>query len=145
MQTRERVNWIGFGWLALALLNTVLYSLRLRQSSSQGAVLDLVIVIFWGSLGAVWVPILVFNSWLVDSESVNHRILWKNRKIPMSRIVAIRPRQASRTAAGVPLEIEVHRFGSNVYPHDYVVANPVDREGFLRAIKTYAPQIPIEP
>ena len=144
MRTRARVNWIGFFWLATAILNIVGHIPRLHQSSHPREVFNLIMLIFWGGLGAMWVPILAFNSWRVDPGSVSHRILWKSREIPMNRIVAIRPKQASRLVAGNPLEIEVHRFGSNVYPHDYIVANPVDREGFLQAVRTYAPQIPIE-
>jgi hypothetical protein len=144
MQTRERVYWVGLCWLAAAILNVAAHFPRLHQSFSSRTAFDLILLVFWGGLGALWLPILAFNSWQVGPESINHRILWKSRKIRMDRIVAIRPRQASRLVVGEPLEIEVHRFGSTVYPHDYIVANPVDREGFLQAIRAYAPQISIE-
>ena len=139
------MNWVGFCWLTFAILNVVRFVTKLQHHQPHADLaFELIPLVFWSGLGAVWVPILAFNSWRVDPESVCHRILWKSRKIPMSRIVAIRPKPTSRLVVGNPLEIEVHRFGSNVYPHDYVVANPVDREGFLQAVRTYAPQIPIE-
>lgn len=144
MQTRERINWVGLCWLAAATLNVAAHVPRLHQSFSPRTAFDLILLVFWGGLGALWLPILAFNSWRVDPESISHRIMWKSRKIRMDRIVAIRPRQASRLVLGEPIEIEVHRFGSTVYPHDYIVANPVDREGFLQAVRAYAPQIPIE-
>lgn len=144
MQTRERVNRIGLVWIALAILNVVRCIPKFHHIAQFGVAFDLIFLMFWSGLGAVWVPIVAFNSWRVDPESVSHRILWKSREIPMNHIVAIRPRQASGLVGGSPLEIEVSRFGANVYPHDYIIANPVDREGFLQAVRTYTPQIPIE-
>jgi len=139
------VNPLGIFWLAIAVLNVARFIPRFAHHiSDPGMVFDLLFLMFWCGLAAVWMPIVVFNSWRVDPKSVSHRILWKSRDIPMSRIVAIRPTKPSRLVGGSPLEIEVSRFGAAVYPHDYIIANPVDREGFLHAVRTFAPQIPIE-
>lgn len=143
MRTREKVNRFGLVWIALAVVRVAESIPRFHHVDQPGAVFDLIFLMFWVGLVAVWLPIIAFNSWRVDPKSVSHRILWKSREIPMNHIVAIRPRQA-RVVGGSPLEIEVGRFGANVYPHDYIIANPVDQEGFLQAIRSYAPQIPIE-
>jgi hypothetical protein len=145
MRTRERVNRVGLLWLALAMLNIARMLPKFQHHMAQSEVaFDLIYLMFWSGLAALWVPIIAFNSWRVDPTSVNHRLLWKTREIPMNCIVAIRPKQPSIQVSGSPLEIEVGRFGANVYPHDYIIANPADREGFLRAVRMYAPQIPIE-
>ena len=144
MRTRERVNPLGIFYLAFAIANVARWCPKFQHHSAEANLFDLFPLICWSTLGVIWVPFLAFNSWRVDAKSVSHRILWKSRDIPMSRIVAIRPRESSKPVARGPLEIEVSKFGPNVYPHDYIIANPVDREGFLQAVRTYAPQISIE-
>jgi hypothetical protein len=79
-----------------------------------------------------------FGGWRFTTDALNFHWLGNhNKNIPYNTIVAVRPQPDARDSAN--LEIETARVSPDIYPHNYVIIAPKDRNGFFGALRSHLP------
>jgi hypothetical protein len=148
MRTRAKFEMNSIAWLLLAITQVALIYSRMQRHAfahrTSWLVLDEIALVLWLAIAVPHLSQIFFNFWQVDADGIAYRRLWFTRKIPFSTIVAVRQKDYTTGKPINGIEIEIARRGPTVYPHQYLIAKPGNREGFLKAIAAFAPQTAIE-
>jgi len=144
MRIRARYDGMTIFWILLSITQIAIIIDRIHRSvlhrSTGWMILDRVSLATWAFALTLHGLHPLFNYWKVEPTGIRYRKLWLTKEIPFTQIAAIRPVKIH----GGTVEIEVARRGKDIYPHQYLIADPTNREAFLQAIETHAPQTLLE-
>lgn len=136
MRFHSKFPWLlaftGLVWIVPALLRSrthIYHSTGLYEA-------DLLIGVIWLFL-TVWVlASYFFTYWDFNSDALYERRLWATRRIDYSTIAFV------GAWGGKPsspyLAIEFGKIGSALEPRTVLIANPSDRESFVRSLHEHA-------
>ena len=129
-------------WIFIALLQIVSIGDRLHRHTNSGhrfqITSDLLITVFWCLILLFYASKPFFSDWRLTADALTFYWLGRpGKKIIYSKIVAIRPQPGAKDPDS--LEIETAQVSPEVYPHNYVIVAPKDRNGFLQALRSHLP------
>lgn len=89
-------------------------------------------------LSSYIIPIFIYSE--MDSTCLRLHKFWKKRKIAWHEVTS-----AGRFGFGTDdVDDVIVRFGHQIEDYNYILTQPADREGFLAAIRQYAPKAKVE-
>lgn len=139
---RVNTNSPELMWIGIGILQIVTTIFRLRDHINSGHrfrnASDIFVVILWSLLISLYATKSFFGGWQFTTDGLNFNWFGRQtKKIPFNTIVAVRPQPDAKKSAN--LEIETARVSPDIYPHNYVVIAPKDRNGFLGALRFHLP------
>lgn len=142
MRFRAKFALIDWAWLAIAAFVLVLLLSGPRRAKDSLVWYGFLILLF----AAIRVVLYFFLWWDTTPGGLRERRLWSTRTIPWTEITGVAPwpdGQAGGRAHRDSLAIEYAR-AAPLSDQGRLIANPADREGFLREVRRHAPQASFE-
>jgi hypothetical protein len=141
-RTKLALEKIDLFWICFALLQIANVGDRIYRHKNSGngflSWSDIAFLIVWCIILLLYATKPFFAEWRFTADAlVFHWFGIHNKKIAYRTIVAVRPQPSAKHPA--KLEIETARVSADVYPHNYVVIAPRDKNGFLEALRSHLP------
>ena len=132
-----RLKPVQGSWIFLPIYGmngaTALLRIFSHRDSRNGYDITFLVLLTIATLLTLFRQQVIF--WEMDADSLRYRRLWFYTKIEWQDITSV----VSQWSGTFDLKIEYHRrgFGSKI---GRILTNPLDRDGFLDALRQYAPQ-----